>query len=389
MKAVTGPTFGTVKPAPSQFGLINLLKAGAAQLIVLHHLAFYGPMSDHVRFIFPALIDWLSSNARIAVQVFLVIGGFLAAKSLAPSGDAGYAQPLGAVWRRYAKLAPPFIAATLFAAVASSWAAEWMTHDSISAPATLSQLTAHALLLHGVLGFASVSAGAWYVAIDFQLYALLVLALWVGGIVEGKRPMRWLMPMVVGVGITLSLLNFNLDADWDNWAPYFFGSYGLGVMAWWASDPRRKPGEALMLMMMALLPAVAGLVLEFRSRIALAAVVACALFLFGRFRSAAQGHVWRAIHGMGKISYSVFLIHFPVCLLVNAAFTRFAPAEPAWQLLGMLVAWASSLTAGAAFHRWVEVPLGRLIHALGEQLAVRDVHIPRRLPERRNGVSLR
>ncbi len=389
MKAVTGPTPGTVKPAPSQFGLINLLKAGAAQLIVLHHLAFYGPMSDHVRFLFPAVIDWLSSSARIAVQVFLVVGGFLAAKSLAPSAEAGYAQPLRAIWRRYAKLAPAFFAATLFAAVASSWASEWMTHDSISAPATLSQLTAHALLLHGVLGFASVSAGAWYVAIDFQLYALLVLALWVGGIVEGKRPMAWLMPMAVGVGITLSLLNFNLDADWDNWALYFFGSYGLGVMAWWASDPRRKPGEAVMLLMMALLPTVAGLVLEFRSRIALAAVVACALFLFGRMKTVNTGRAWSVIHGMGKISYSAFLIHFPVCLLVNAAFTRFAPAEPAWQLLGMLVAWASSLIAGAAFHRWVETPLSRMMHALAEQLAVRDVHMPRSLPERRNGVSLR
>ena len=72
-----------------QFGLINVLKAGAAQLIVLHHLAFYGPMSDHVQPMWPALIDWLGDSARIAVQVFLVIGGFLAAKSLAPGGLPG------------------------------------------------------------------------------------------------------------------------------------------------------------------------------------------------------------------------------------------------------------------------------------------------------------
>jgi hypothetical protein len=96
------------------------------------------------------------------------------------------------------------------------------------------------------------------VAIDFQLYVLMVAALWVGGIVEGKRPLAWLMPLAAAFGITLSLLYFNLDADWDNWAPYFFGSYGLGLMAWWASEPRRKPGIAVLLMMMALLPAVAG-----------------------------------------------------------------------------------------------------------------------------------
>ncbi|MYM68301.1 acyltransferase family protein [Pseudoduganella sp. FT55W] len=389
MKVVVGATHGAGKPAPSQFGLINLLKAGAAQLIVLHHLAFYGPMSDYARVLFPSLIDWLSGSARIAVQVFLVIGGFLAAKSLAPSGHAGYAQPLHAIWRRYAKLAPAFLAATLIAAVASAWAAKWMSHDSISAPATLAQLSAHALLLHGVLGYPSVSAGAWYVAIDFQLYALMVLALWVAGIVEGKRPLAWLMPLSVAFGITLSLLYFNLDSDWDNWAPYFFGSYGLGLMAWWASDPRRKPGIAVLLMMMALLPAVAGLALEFRSRIALAAVVACVLFLFGRTRISADGRAWRAINGMGKISYSVFLIHFPVCLLVNAVFTRFVEPDPLLQAFGMLVAWGFSLAAGAAFHRWVEEPLGRFMDFVAGQLVVRDVHIPRPLPTRSGGVSLR
>jgi peptidoglycan/LPS O-acetylase OafA/YrhL len=391
MKVVADATRGAAKPAPapSQFGLINLLKAGAAQLIVLHHLAFYGPMADHARVIFPSLFDWLAGSARIAVQVFLVIGGFLAAKSLAPAGHAGYARPLRAIWRRYAKLAPPFIAATLVAVVASVWAAEWMTHDSISAPATLSQLAAHVVLLHGVLGYESVSAGAWYVAIDFQLYALMVILLWLFGRVAGDRQQGWLMPMVIAVCITLSLLHFNLDTDWDNWAPYFFGSYGLGLMAWWASDPRRKPGVSVMLMMMGLLPAVVGLLLEFRSRIALAAVVACVLFLCGRVKIASKGRSWSIVNGLGKISYSVFLIHFPVCLLVNAAFTHFVPADPALQALGMLTAWACSLLAGAAFHRVVEAPLGRFIHFVGEQLAVRDVHMPLQLPVRTSGVTLR
>jgi peptidoglycan/LPS O-acetylase OafA/YrhL len=357
-----------VKP---QFGLINLLKAGAAPLIVLHHLAFYGPMSDHVRPLLPALIDWLSGSARIAVQVFLVVSGFLAAKSLSPSGHPGHSDPLGAISRRYAKLAPPFLVATLVAAIASALAATWMTHDSISAPATLNQLSAHALLLHGVLGYPSLSAGAWYVAIDFQLYAVMVLLLWLVGRVVGKRRLPWLMPLVVALGVTFSLLYFNLDAGWDNWALYFFGSYGLGLMAWWASDQRHNPGAVASLMVMTLLPVLAALMLEFRSRIALALAVACVLFLWGRARTMATGRAWSLVNGMGRISYSVFLIHFPVCLLVNAAFTRFVLPEPELQAFGMLVAWGASLAAGAVFHRWVEVPLGRVLQLAAGKFATR------------------
>ncbi|KQQ44465.1 GTP cyclohydrolase [Duganella sp. Leaf126] len=366
----------SVRTAPSQFGIINLLKAGAAQLIVLHHLAFYGPMADYVRPVFPDLIGWLGDSARIAVQVFLVIGGFLAAKSLSPAGLPSHPHPLNAIWYRYAKLAPPFIAATLVAAIASSLASRWMVHDSISAPATLAQLAAHAVLLHGVLDYPSLSAGAWYVAIDFQLYALLVLLLWGAGLLVGKHAARWLMPLLVATGITVSLLHFNLDAGWDNWAPYFFGSYGLGLMAWWGSDPARKPGATTLIMLGALLPALAALVLEFRSRIALALVVASVLFVCGRIRTAAQGNAWTVINQLGKISYSVFLIHFPVCLLVNAAFTRFVAPEPALQLLGMLTAWSASLLAGAMFHRWVELPLSRAVQFITDKFDLRDAIKP-------------
>jgi len=364
---------GAEEAVQPQFGLINLLKAGAAQLIVLHHLAFYGPMSDHVRPLLPALIDWLSGSARIAVQVFLVISGFLVAKSLSPAGQSGLSDPLGAIWRRYTKLAPPFMAATLVAAVASVWAGNWMTHSSVSAPATLSQLSAHALLLHGVLGYPSLSAGAWYVAIDFQLYAVTALALWLAGRATGRRRMLWLMPALTALGVTLSLLYFNLDADWDNWAPYFFGSYGLGMLAWWASDRCRAPGTVALLLAMALLPVSAALFLDFRSRIALALVVACLLYLFGRAETVATGRAWSIVNGLGRISYSVFLIHFPVCLMVNAAFSRFVPAGPAWQGLGMLLAWAGSLAVGAAFFRWVEAPLGRVVQFATGKIGLRPV----------------
>jgi len=356
-----------------QFGLINLLKAGAAQLIVLHHLAFYGPRADAARPLMPPIIDWLDQYGRIAVQAFLVISGFLVAKSLAPDGMPGIGNPLGTIWRRYIKLAPPFIVAMFLAIGASALARTWMVHDSISAPPNMSQLAAHVLLLHSVLGYESLSAGAWYVAIDFQLYALATCLLWVGGRIAGNRPMPWLMPLLVTLGVCISLLYFNRDANFDVWAPYFFGSYGLGILAWWASDPRRPFVATFSLLLMMVVPAVLALELDFRSRIAVASVIACFLFLYGRTRlSTYASSGWSLINYLGKISYSIFLVHFPVCLVVNAAFTRFVPDDAYLQGAGVVWAWAASVASGAVFHHWVEAPLGRFLAGLAKPVVVRS-----------------
>ena len=354
----------------TQFVLINLLKAIAAQLIVLHHLAFYGPMADHARPLAPALFDWLAGDARIAVQIFLVIGGFLAAKSLAPQGLARLGNPLSAMWRRYVKLAPPFIVATLLAALASLIASAWMTHDSISSTPSISQLAAHVLLLHSVLGYESLSAGAWYVAIDFQLYAGAALLLWLCGRLSGGVSRPWLAPVVVAVAVIASLFYFNRDADWDVWAPYFFGSYGLGMLAWWAGDPARRPRAVALLFLMMAVPALLALTLDFRSRIAVALSVACVLMLLGRVR-VQSGAGWAVANWLGKNSYSIFLVHFPVCLVVNAVFTRFVPAQAELQAIGTVLAWTASMAAGAMFFRWIEAPLGRMAGVQGSTTPVR------------------
>jgi peptidoglycan/LPS O-acetylase OafA/YrhL len=76
--------------------LIDLGKALASQLIVWHHLAFYSPMRRVVDPLAPALFDWLADSARLAVQLFLVMAGFLAARSLMPDPQR---QTATSAWR--------------------------------------------------------------------------------------------------------------------------------------------------------------------------------------------------------------------------------------------------------------------------------------------------
>jgi peptidoglycan/LPS O-acetylase OafA/YrhL len=346
-------------PAGAHFGFLDLLKAIASNLIVLHHLALYGPMSDHARPLAPWLIDWLDEHGRIAVQVFLVIGGFLAAKSLSPHGMPGIAHPGHAILRRFLKLVLPFTAAIALVIAASELARLWMTHDSISATPTLGQILAHVFLLHSLLDVESLSAGAWYVAIDFQLYVLFALLLWTAAPFAGERAPGWLVPALVAAVAAVSLLYFNRDAGWDVWALYFAGSYGMGALAWWAANARRDARVALLFAVIFAL-GTAALLLEFRSRIALALLTSLALAIMYRTGTQAWQRMPGAIGFLGRISYSVFLVHFPIILVVNAAFTRFVPPIPHAQAAGMLLAWVASIVVGAVFHRWVEVPLGRL-----------------------------
>ena len=46
--------------------LIDIFKALACALIIWHHLAFYGPMSDAVLPLFPRLLSWLYDYGRRA-----------------------------------------------------------------------------------------------------------------------------------------------------------------------------------------------------------------------------------------------------------------------------------------------------------------------------------
>lgn len=339
--------------APARLLPVDALKALASQLIVLHHLAFYGPMADFAAPLWPALFEFLARHGRLAVQVFLVLGGYLAARSLAPDGRlVPGARPVALAWQRYLRLLPPYAVVLVLAVAASAWAGRWMTHPSIPAPPGAAQLLAHLLLLQDLLGYESLSAGLWYVAIDLQLFVLLLALLALARRLDGARRGGPWAPWAVLLGVGASLLHFNRVAGWDVAAPYFFGSYGLGVLVAW----RRTRGGGFALAAAAVVVALA-LALDWRSRIALAAAVAALLAIWtARPAAAAIGGAAGRLAWLSRISYAVFLVHFPVCLVVNAAFVRFAPHVPAWQLAGLGVAWAASVAAGALLHRWVERP---------------------------------
>jgi peptidoglycan/LPS O-acetylase OafA/YrhL len=340
--------------APQRLQGLDALKGLACVLIVWHHLAFYGPMSDVVHGFAPGLMNWLYDYGRMAVQLFLVVGGFLAAASLAPQGTAVFEAPGRLVLRRYGRLVKPYLAALAVSVLVAALLRPWFDHPSVPAAPTLLQLLAHGLLLQDLLGQESLSAGVWYVAMDLQLYAVAVL------VFAASRRLRTSTAVSAGAMAVLliallSLLVFNRQPSFDITALYFFGAYALGMLAFWAS---REAGarRGFWLSAIAVLGMLA-LALDFRGRLVVAVVTALVLVWLSRASQDAWPLRWlqkRSLVHLGRISYSVFLIHFPVCLLVNAVVSHFWPTQPAANALGMLLAFVLSLLAGQALYRWVE-----------------------------------
>ncbi|MDN3544911.1 acyltransferase family protein [Kinneretia asaccharophila] len=359
MNARALPSAFPTRPPARRLLHLDAMKALAAQLIVLHHLAAYGPIAETVQTLWPALIAWLYEYGRMAVQVFLVVGGFLSARALAPAGRPLQGRPLELLWRRYLRLVLPFFAAVLLTLACSALVAPLLPElvpASVSAP----QLLAHALLLHDVLGYEALTVGAWYVAMDLQLFALMLALLWLARACGPAA--RWLGPVLLLLVCAASLYLFNRDAGLDIWAPYFFGAYGLGALMHWLCLSAR-PGLGLSLLG---LLALGALMLDFRERLLLALLTAGLLFWLqrrheqGRAAVLLRGPLAGAVAHLGTHSYALFLVHFPICLLLNALFEHRDPEHPWAAVAAMLAAWGLSNLAALPFYRWIEAPAGRL-----------------------------
>lgn len=331
--------------------LVDALKAIACLLIVLHHLAFYGPMSDAAYPLISGLVDGLYEYGRVAVQVFFVVAGFLLAGKFAPFGRSLVTDPVQSIKRRYVRLSMPYLAALTLAIGCAALARSWMVHDSIPDAPDLPQLLTHMLLLQDLLDQEALSAGVWYIAIDFQLFTLATTLLWVSGQIERRYPSLKATALTLIAGLTMaSLFVFNRNELWDETAFYFFGSYGLGALSYWASN--RKHGTSWLALICLLV--IAALIVDFRSRIAVAGVVMLMLGLNRQYGVLESWHAPRGITYLGRISYSVFLVHFPLSLVVNAAFFRFFPHQPLTNAFGLILAICVSILGGALFFRWVE-----------------------------------
>ena len=344
----------------NHFLLIDFLKVFAALLIILHHLSSYGQMAEDARQFLPGVMTWLFEYGRYAVQIFLVMGGYLAAQSLTRTRDIRNPRTaLKLIFNRYLRLFAPYVVALLITILCAWVARFWVQDEFVGESETLGQFLAHLFFLQGILGLDSISAGAWYVAIDWQLYAVLAIMF---GMFPGFRSLIWVSTIL----IVASLLYFNRLSDYENYFIYFIGSYGLGVLAQLAKNDADPAVNRLARILIIII----GLVILVTSfdhlwvRNILAYFVAIALIVWGGRAYKDEKHakmhnlVFSILWGSRR-SYCAFLLHFSFILLANTLYIAWGMDQRhdgAMALAMMFLALVASWVAANYLYRFVEVP---------------------------------
>ena len=343
---------------------LDALRAFGSIAILLHHFSLYAPLRDLAAPLLGTCLDWLESHAR-TTQIFFVASGYVLARSL--SRKHWNLRALSAfVIQRYFRLALPYFATIALVLAAYSLAREYLPSQVTGSPVTLWQLLTHLFFLQDILGQEQLSAGFWFVCINFQLCLTYALILWMRDSLHNKR---FDAGTLIGWGLAaFSLFSFNLDSSHDAWGLYFFPYFFMGIVVHRALQPNARQSEFWLYQLLF----VTALCINWRWRLAITMIVGLVLYLAEKTGFGARWPKTPVVSWLGKISYSLFLVHFPVLVLVATACIRFDWTSPHAAVAGLFVAIALSLAAATAFHRWVDAPSGRLARALSFSTPARN-----------------
>ena len=354
-----------MRPNQDSYYLVDGLKVFAAQIIILHHCLSYGELASAAKELLPSFSAFVFDYGRYAVQLFLVMAGYLAAQSFESmivaqnqSSKNGVATVVQLALRRYLRLVGPYSAALLITITCAILARQWSLAEYIGQTETLAQVLAHLFLLQGLLGYESISAGVWYVAIDWQLYTVLA-------IVCVAFPQRKIRIGIITVLCLASLLYFNRHADLENTFIYFIGSYGLGVLAYWASGLSILKSLAHQTLAKKMLFTITVIVIIsamhsvwLRNYLALGVAF---LLLYAGKRLYPHSQTWlaSAMQWAGARAYCAFLIHFAFILLANTALITLGIQNTAVAVAVIGIVSVLSWLAANYLYRWIELPVSR------------------------------
>lgn len=340
------PLESTSQTSPPRFAFLDALRGIAALGVLFHHLYGLSVMVKVYTSVAPEWVNWLAGFGAQGVQMFFVLSGFVIAHSLR-------ANPLSRsslgrfMLRRQLRLDPPYWVALGLSLGLSI--AEHIVPGLNPAPyPTFKTIALHTFYLGYIFHAPKLLDVAWTLCLEIQFYLLfiLVLALFQRPTTQlffvtdhsqnnskETPPLALSTTMIMWLSGALCIVTM----PWSNDVAYFWTTWQyfvLGTLAYWAMQRKISDkwlgsfiatfgvGWLIRLRFPPDTRLVAGHVIESvpNSHLGTALIVGCltalSLFMLGRLGRLNLGSNARVLQYLGRISYSLYLVHVPVIMVV-------------------------------------------------------------------------
>jgi len=378
------PTSTRSRAATVEIPALTGLRAVAAVWVLLHHLSFL-PVTGYAGWFAP--VAPLVAAGTLGVDLFFALSGFLIARSYLDRwrGAPGPRQALGFVWARLARVWPLYAVVVVLvglwcaarAVLGSDGVITWQgTQPGLDPLSWLRQLTMTQMWDSGGIDGVSFVLPAWSISAEWAAYLAFPLLAGAAWMVRGwPRPVLAVLAVLAAAPTAVVAVQGAHGGSFGGfWAVRLAAGFGAGVLTWlvvrrvprtrtvsrWAHRVLLLAITEVVVVVYWAATAPAGTAFSADARVFLAAplmpVVLGALAL-------TDGPVARVLgsprlrHG-GRISYALYLVHFPLIEMALVAMTRIpvlAPDTAAAALLVPHLAVASLVLAHLAY-RFVEEP---------------------------------
>jgi peptidoglycan/LPS O-acetylase OafA/YrhL len=314
--------------------VLDFLRGVASLAVVFHH--FFNVME-------PGVLRSASFYGQLGVQVFFVISGFIIPYSLY-RGQYTIKNYGTFVLKRVVRLDPPYVVtvAIIIALGVFSWYFPFQKEQVFQV--TLPQVLLHFAYANVFFGYPWLNDVFWTLAIEFQYYLLIGLAF----------PLVFSRDARVRLATFAALGAMAFVVKPPAFIFYFIFLFFMGILT--CQHKVGLIGKRQYALLLAASTAMALLTTGFAQTAAGFAAVCAILFLEMRHA---------VFNFLGKISYSLYLIHSPVGRRALNVFLRLLGAQSfGSRMVAIALATIVSVAAAYALYRLVELPAQRWSSAL-------------------------
>ena len=343
--------------------VIDALRGVAAGCVILpHFVGFFSSLAVSGHRLGSVMLV-LGDYGHYGVDIFFVVSGFVIAFTTQERPLTWHGVP-NFMLRRLTRLAPPYWASILLVlAVLCLQAVLGSSPHRLESALSLLAAKAPAVVVHlfylqDLLGLANLNAVYWTLCIEVQFY----LAFALGVVVwrqEGRKKHLFFLPGTVILFLSWLVSVLLWLRGWKGipgtFLP-FWHEFALGILACRlvGGRPRASWEEAVTVGMLGL--GIAAGVMLHRPGLLVALLTFGVIWFFGGQRRLQTALNWPSLQFLGRISYSLYLVHIPFGTVFLGIKTRLVVHDNvAADCVLFFLAVACSLGGAVVFYRIVEV----------------------------------